>query len=241
MRLGVVIACAAQLLIGADGLAVAIALPALRDDLGADALDAQWVLTAFGLAFGGTLLLGGRLGDLYGRRRLLVLGMAAFAAGSLVAAAAPSLAVLVAARAIQGLGAAAAIPASLALIGSLLPEGHARTRALSVLAGMASVGVISGLLLGGLLIELLGWRWVFGATVVPALAAAVAAPLANHLFGSAVGVALYATVLAATSYGTAFAVAAGLAAAGIAVTRPRVTSPNVSPTKEGLTWQAKRK
>jgi MFS family permease len=178
MRAGIVVACAAQFLVGVDGLAVAIALPALRDDLGADAIDAQWVLTAFGLTFGGTLLLGGRLGDLYGRRRLLVLGMAAFGVASLVAAVAPTLAVLVAARAVQGIGAAAAIPASLALIGSLVPEGSARTRALSILAGMASVGVISGLLAGGLLVELAGWRWVFGAMVVPAAAAAVAAPLA---------------------------------------------------------------
>jgi MFS family permease len=178
VRLGIVVACAAQFLIGVDGLAVAIALPALRDDLGADPLDAQWVLTAFGLAFGGTLLLGGRLGDLYGRRLLLVAGMGAFAAGSLIAAVAPSLAVLIGARALQGLGAAAAIPASLALIGSLVPEGSARTRALSILAGMASAGVLSGLVLGGLLIELLGWRSVFGAMVVPALLAAAIAPAA---------------------------------------------------------------
>jgi len=178
MKLGIVIACAAQFLVGADGLAVAIALPSLRDDLGADPIDAQWVLTAFGLTFGGTLLLGGRLGDLYGRRRLLVVGMGAFAAGSALAAVAPSLGVLVAARAVQGLGAAAAMPASLALIGSLIPEGRARTRALSVLAGMASAGVISGLVLGGLLIELLGWRWMFAALTAPALAAAVIAPFA---------------------------------------------------------------
>jgi MFS family permease len=178
VRLGIVIACAAQFLIGVDGLAVAIALPALRDDLGVEAIDAQWVLTAFGLTFGGTLLLAGRLGDLYGRRLVLIAGLAAFAAGSLAAALAPTLAVLIAARALQGLGAAGAIPASLALIGSLVPEGPARTRALAILAGMASVGIISGLLLGGALIELAGWRWVFGAMVVPALVAAFAAPLA---------------------------------------------------------------
>jgi MFS family permease len=178
MRLAVVLACAAQFLIGADGLAVAIALPALRDDLGADAIDAQWVLTAFGLTFGGGLLLGGRLGDLYGRRRMLSSGIAVFGAGSLAAAAAPGLALLVAARGVQGLGAAAAVPASLALIGSLVPEGPARTRALGVMGAMASVGIISGLIAGGVLIELLGWRSVFAATVAPALAAAVAAPLA---------------------------------------------------------------
>jgi hypothetical protein len=85
------VACAAHFLIGADGLAAAIALPALQGDLGVAAIDAQWGLTAYGLAFGGALLLGGCLGDLYGRRRLLVCGMAAFAAGSLLAGLSPTL------------------------------------------------------------------------------------------------------------------------------------------------------
>src|SRR4051812_14043990 len=87
----VVLACAAQGLIGADGLAATIALPALQDDLGAGALDAQWVISAYALAFGGTLLLAGRLGDIYGRRRVLGAGLAAFAAGSLAVAFAPGL------------------------------------------------------------------------------------------------------------------------------------------------------
>src|SRR4051812_30314254 len=143
--LGVLVACAAQFVIGADGLAVAIALPRLQSDFGAAAIDAQWVLTAYGLAFGANLLLGGRLGDLYGRRAMLVGGLGLFSAGSLLGGLAPSLAALV----VQGLGSAAAVPAALALIGSLLPPGPARTRALSLLAAMASVGVMSGLLLGG--------------------------------------------------------------------------------------------
>ena len=173
--LGVVVACAAQFLVGVDGLAVAIALPTLQADLGVAPIDGQWVLTAYGLAFGGALLLGGRLGDLYGRRRLLVSGMALFACGSLVAGTAQGLVTLVAARVLQGLGSAAAVPAALALIGSLVAPGRARTRALSLLAAMASVGVISGLLTGGLVTGLLGWRWVFLLTAVPAAAAAVAA------------------------------------------------------------------
>ena len=147
--LGVVVACAAHFLIGADGLAVAIALPALQTDLGAAPIDAQWVLTAYGLSFGGTLLLAGRLGDLYGRRRLLVCGMAVFGGASMLAGLAPGLAALIAARAVQGLGAAAAVPAALALIGSIYPPGTAHSRALSLLAAMASVGVMSGLLIGG--------------------------------------------------------------------------------------------
>src|SRR4051795_5450180 len=95
--LGVAVICAAHFLIGVDGLAVAIALPALQRDLDVAAIDGQWVLSAFGLAFGGTLLLGGRLGDLYGRRRALTGGLGAFAAGALAAGVAPGLGALIAA------------------------------------------------------------------------------------------------------------------------------------------------
>src|SRR5215218_5173231 len=95
------IACAAQFLIGVDGLAVAIALPAIQEAFGAGPVQGQWVLTAYGLCFGGGLLLCGRLGDLYGRRRMLVGGMAIFGAGALAAGLAPSLGMLVAARALQ--------------------------------------------------------------------------------------------------------------------------------------------
>jgi EmrB/QacA subfamily drug resistance transporter len=173
--LGVVVACTAHFLVGADGLAVAIALPTMQSELQVAPIDAQWVLTAYGLAFGGALLLGGRLGDLYGRRRLLVTGMALFAAGSLLAGVSPGLEVLVCARAIQGLGAAAAIPATLALIGSMFDPGPARVRALSLLAAMASVGITTGMLLGGIVTELLGWRWVFLLVApFPAAAAALA-------------------------------------------------------------------
>jgi EmrB/QacA subfamily drug resistance transporter len=174
--LAVVVACAAQFLIGVDGLAVAVALPTLQTDLHVAVIDAQWVLTAYGSAFGGALLLGGRLGDLYGRRRLLVGGLAVFAGGSLLAAAAPGLTTLIAARAVQGLGAAAAVPAALALIGSLFPPGPARTRALALLAAMTSMGVMTGLLTGGVITDLLGWRWVFLLIAPLAAIAAVAAP-----------------------------------------------------------------
>jgi EmrB/QacA subfamily drug resistance transporter len=176
--LAVLVACAAQFLIGADGLAVAIALPAVQSDLGVAPIDAQWILTAYGLAFGGSLLLAGRLGDLFGRRRLLICGLVLFCAGSVVAGLAPSLAALVAARVVQGLGAAAALPAALAMIGSLFEPGPERTRALSLLAAMASVGVMTGLLLGGLVTELLGWRWVFLVMAPLAAAAAAVAPWA---------------------------------------------------------------
>jgi MFS family permease len=174
--LGVVVACTAHFLVGADGLAVAIALPTLQSELGAAPIDGQWVLTAYGLTFGGTLLLGGRLGDLYGRRRLLVGGMATFCVGALLAGVAPVLGVLVLARALQGLGAAAAVPSSLALIGSMFPVGPARTRALSWLAAMASVGITAGMVAGGAITDTLGWRWVFLLVAPLAAVAAFAAP-----------------------------------------------------------------
>jgi MFS family permease len=167
--------CAAHFVIGVDGLAVAIALPALQRDLGVVPIDGQWVLSAYGLAFGGALLLGGRLGDLYGRRRTLAGGLAVFAAGALAAGLARSLAWLVAARALQGLGAAAAVPAALALIGSVVAPGPHRTKALAWLAAMASLGTMGGLLLGGAATALLGWRWVFLLVAPVALGAAAAA------------------------------------------------------------------
>src|SRR5829696_2088596 len=174
--IAVAVACAAQFLIGVDGLAVAIALPAIQQSFGAEPLDGQWVLTAYGLCFGGGLLLCGRLGDLYGRRRMLVVGMALFAAAALGAGLAPSLGVMVAARAMQGAGAAAAVPAALALIGSLYEPGPERTRALALFAATASVGVTTGLVLGGALTQWLGWRWIFGVMAPLAALAALAAP-----------------------------------------------------------------
>src|SRR5215207_8813055 len=172
----VAIACAAQFLIGVDGLAVAIALPAIQEAFGAEAVEGQWVLTAYGLCFGGGLLLCGRLGDLYGRRRMLVAGMALFAAGALGGGLAPSLGVLIAARALQGAGSAASVPAALALIATLHGRGPERTRALAILAGAASLGVTTGLVLGGAVTQWLGWRWTFLVMAPPALAAALLAP-----------------------------------------------------------------
>src|SRR5919107_631491 len=176
------VACAAQFLIGMDGLAVAIALPAIQDGFGAPAVDGQWVLTAYGLSFGGGLLLCGRLGDLYGRRRMLVAGMALFAGGALMAGLAPSLGVLIAARALQGVGSAAAVPAALALIGSLFEAGPERTRALAIFAATASIGVTTGLVLGGAVTQWLGWRWGF---LVMAPAAALAPPAAPRVLPEA--------------------------------------------------------
>jgi EmrB/QacA subfamily drug resistance transporter len=174
--LGLAVVCSAHFLIGADGLSVATALPSLQRDINAAPIDAQWVLSGYGLTFGSSLLLGGRLGDLYGHRRVLGYGMALFAVGSLLAGFAPVLAWLIAARALQGFGAAAAVPAALALIAGLHPPGPRRARAMSLLAGMATVGTMSGLIIGGVITDLLGWRWVFLLLAMPAIIAVVAAP-----------------------------------------------------------------
>jgi MFS family permease len=155
-----------------DGLIVAVALPAIQDDLGFGGADLQWVVNAYVLCFGGGLLLGGRAADLVGRRRMAVAGLLAFAAGSVVAGLAPTAAVLVAGRALQGAAAAALDPALLALLVDEFPEGRERDRALGVWSAAGSLGIPAGALLGGLLTAALGWRWVLLAAVPVALAAA---------------------------------------------------------------------
>jgi EmrB/QacA subfamily drug resistance transporter len=174
--LGLGVICAASFLVGVDGLAVAVALPTIQAEWDLTSLDGQWVLTAYAVCFGGLLLLGGRLGDLYGRRRLMVIGLLLFAAGSLAAAAAPTPLALFLGRAVQGCGAAAAMPATLSLIGSLYPAGPTRSRALGVLAATASLGVITGALFGGVVTTVVGWRWVFLMAAPFAAAAATLAP-----------------------------------------------------------------
>jgi MFS family permease len=173
---GLAVVCAAHFLIGADGLAVATALPDLQRSLGVASIDAQWVLSVYGLAFGSCLLLGGRLGDLFGQRRVLVVGVAAFAAGSVLAGVAPGLVPLTMARLVQGLGAAVAVPTSLALIAGMHPAGPQRVRALSSLASAAILGIMGGLVVGGVITDQFGWRWVFLLLALPAIVAAAVAP-----------------------------------------------------------------
>jgi MFS family permease len=156
----VALLCAAPFLVVLDANLVAIALPSIRDDLDFSRGDLQWVIGAYSLAFGGALLVGGRAADLYGRRRLLVLGLALFSAASLAGATATSRPVLLAARAAQGLGAAAAFPASLALIAALFEPGEARDRALGAYGAVLSAAFVSGMVVGGVLTASAGWRSV---------------------------------------------------------------------------------
>ena len=145
-----------QFLIAVDVTVVNVALPSIGNDLGVDPRGLTWVVVGYTIAGGGLLMLGGRLGDVFGRRRLLLTGTAIFGAASLMAGLADSFALLVVARLLQGAGEALALPAAMATIVLLFPEGKARSRALSVWAAVASCGLVLGFVLAGLISELLG-------------------------------------------------------------------------------------
>jgi MFS family permease len=160
LGLALFVICAAQLMIVLDGTIVTIALPHIETDLGFSSANLQWVVTIYTLAFGGVLLLGGRLGDLYGRRRLFLWGVVLFTIASLVAGVAQNESMMLAARALQGLGGALAAPNALALITTTFPAGKERNRAMGVFAAMSGAGAAIGLILGGALTEI-DWRWNF--------------------------------------------------------------------------------
>ncbi|MHA7278462.1 MFS transporter [Arthrobacter sp. MDT2-2] len=151
----------AQLMLVLDDSIANIALPSIQVELGITPASLPWVINAYILAFGGLLLFGGRVGDLFGRRRILQIGIGLFTLASLVAGIAPAGPVLVAARALQGLGAALTAPNALALITTTFPAGEARNKALALYGAMSGLGVTLGLLLGGVLTGTLGWRSVF--------------------------------------------------------------------------------
>jgi EmrB/QacA subfamily drug resistance transporter len=138
-----------------------IALPTIQNELSISAANLPWVINAYILAFGGLLLFGGRLGDIFGRRRVLQIGMAIFTLASLLAGLANDSTVLIAARGLQGVGAALTAPNALALIAATFPEGKPRNNALAVYGAMSGLGIVAGLLLGGILTGMFGWRWVF--------------------------------------------------------------------------------
>src|SRR3954465_10527164 len=157
----VALLCTAQFVVVLDATIVAIALPAIRDSLHMATADLQWVLSAYTLAFAGFLVLAGRLADLHGRRRVFIAGLAVFTAASLVCGLSRSAAVLLAARTVQGLGAAAVAPAALAAITAAIPDGPERRRALGVWTAAAAGGGAAGWVLGGVLTEQAGWPGVF--------------------------------------------------------------------------------
>jgi EmrB/QacA subfamily drug resistance transporter len=165
----------AQLMIVLDGTIVNIALPHIQTDLGFSAANLSWVVNAYALALGSLLLLGGRLGDLLGRRRMFVTGVLLFAAASLAGGLAANEGMLIASRIVQGAAAAIASPAALALITTTFPAGKERNRAMGVYAAMSGVGAAVGLILGGALTEH-DWRWTFFINVPIGLLVAALAP-----------------------------------------------------------------
>jgi MFS family permease len=166
--------CCVQFLLVLDVTVVNVALPELRADLLLSTAQAQWALTAYLVPFGALLLVGGRLGDRYGRRRVLVAGLVLFAVGNLLAAVSTGFTWLVLARALTGVGAAAASPSALALLVTCFPSGPAHARAFAAWGGVGAAGAAAGVLLGGLLTSWLGWRAVF-AIAVPVTTLLIAA------------------------------------------------------------------
>ncbi|HUJ55687.1 MAG TPA: MFS transporter [Gaiellaceae bacterium] len=165
-----------QFMVILDVAIVNVALPSIQRDLHFSGAALQWVISAYAIVFGGALLLGGRLADLLGRRRMFVAGLLLFAASSLVCGLAWSAGSLVAFRAVQGLGGALLAPAALSLLMTTYREGHERNIALGVYGAASGSGAAAGVLLGGLLTNYLSWSWIFLVNVPVGLAAALLAP-----------------------------------------------------------------
>ena len=151
----------AQFMVFLDETVVNVALPSIKGDLGFSQSSLAWVVNAYILTFGGLLLLGGRIADLFGRRRVFLIGTAIFGVASLVDGLAGSEGMLLGARAVQGVGAALATPAALSLVTALFPPGPVRTKALAMWGALSGLGFAIGVLLGGVVTEIASWRWVF--------------------------------------------------------------------------------
>ena len=175
-HLALFLLCLASFIAVVDTTIITIALPSMRRELGFSGADAQWILNGYALTFGGLVLLLGRAGDLYGRRRLFEVGLALFGAASLVGGFSWEPWILVCARFIQGVGSAALVPASLSLLTASFAEGEERNRAIGIYGAMAALGFVVGMVGGGVITQFLGWRWVLFVNVPVALVALVPAP-----------------------------------------------------------------
>ncbi len=153
-------ACAGQFLVVLDVSVVNVALPSMRADLGLSATGLQWVVNAYSIAFAGFMLLGGRAGDLFGRKRMFLVGLGLFTLASLAGGLAQEGWQLLAARAVQGLGAAVLAPSTLTILTAAVPEGPARVRAIATWSAVGAGGGAAGGLVGGVLTDGLSWRWV---------------------------------------------------------------------------------
>jgi EmrB/QacA subfamily drug resistance transporter len=190
---------AGYLLVLLDVSILMAALPRIRGDLGFSATGLSWAQNAYTLTFGGLLLLGARAGDLLGRRRAFMLGIGLFTTASLAVGLAQSPGWMIAARAVQGIGAATLAPSTLALLSASFPEGRERTRAMAAYGALAGIGTSFGLIVGGALTSALSWRYGFFLNVPVGLAAIVAAPrflaeTERHAAGPDVGGALSSTL-----------------------------------------------
>ncbi|MBJ7472178.1 MAG: MFS transporter, partial [Solirubrobacteraceae bacterium] len=165
-----------QFMVVIDASITNVALPSIGQSLDFSQENLSWVINAYTLAFGGFLLLGGRLADYLGRRRMFIWGLVLFSLASLAGGFAESEATLIAARAVQGLGAAIASPAALSIVTTTFAEGSERNKALGIWGAVAGAGGAAGVLLGGMLTEWAGWEWVLWVNVPIGLAAAFVAP-----------------------------------------------------------------
>ncbi|HJQ44625.1 MAG TPA: DHA2 family efflux MFS transporter permease subunit [Jatrophihabitantaceae bacterium] len=207
----------AQLMVVLDGTIVNIALPHAQASLGFSDSDRQWIITAYSLAFGSLLLLGGRLADLFGRKRLFLTGVIGFAAASALGGAATNFGMLVVARAIQGGFGALLAPAALSLVTTTFTHPKERGKAFGIYGGIAGAGGSIGLLLGGALTEYLDWRWTMYVNVFFAIVAAVGAIvlLAPHTAGEQrqrldrIGAVLASASMFSIVYGFSHAASAG--------------------------------
>jgi EmrB/QacA subfamily drug resistance transporter len=170
-----VLVCMAQFMVILDATIVNVALPSIQADLDMSDADLQWIVNAYTLVFGGFLLLGGRAGDLVGRKRIFLIGVVVFTVASLLNGLAPSSEVLIICRGLQGLGAALIAPAALSIITTTFSEGAERAKAMSVWAAIAVGGGAVGLVLGGFLVEALSWPWIFFVNIPVGIAVFVAA------------------------------------------------------------------
>jgi EmrB/QacA subfamily drug resistance transporter len=175
LGLALVVICVAQLMVVLDATIVNIAIPYIKEDLNFSDGNTPWIITGYTLAFGGLLLLGGRTGDLFGRRRMFMIGLIIFSVASLLGGIAQNQELLLASRALQGVGAAIASPTALALITTTFPAGTQRNRAFAVYAAMSGAGAAVGLILGGWLTDY-SWRWTFLINVPIGIGTALLAP-----------------------------------------------------------------
>jgi len=165
-----------QFMVVLDIAIVNVALPSIQTDLGFSQENLQWVISAYALLFGGFLLLGGRAADLLGRRRLFLAGIVVFTVASLISGLAWSEGALIGARALQGLGAAMVTPAALSIISTTFTEGGERNKALGAWGAVGAFGAVAGVLLGGILTDLLSWEWIFFVNVPVGIAAFALTP-----------------------------------------------------------------